>query len=90
MTGIVVLLLAGIYEVRTKRDALFPPIVFKDRTIGTSSPPALGKLPSHFGSPVITLAVTFLHNFAFNAGTFYLALYLQVRDFCSIPVLSDR
>ncbi|KAI0735458.1 amino acid permease ScVBA-like protein [Earliella scabrosa] len=59
VTGIVVLLLGVIYEVRTKRDALFPPIAFKDRTI------------------VITLAVTFLHNFAFNAGTFYLALYLQ-------------
>ena len=27
---------------------------------------------------VITLAVTFLHNFAFNAGTFYLAVYFQV------------
>ncbi|KAG0703136.1 major facilitator superfamily domain-containing protein [Suillus ampliporus] len=26
---------------------------------------------------VIILAVTFLHNFAFNAGTFYLALYFQ-------------
>jgi hypothetical protein len=28
--------------------------------------------------PVIILVVTFLHNFAFNAGTFYLALYYQV------------
>ncbi|RPD63229.1 amino acid permease ScVBA-like protein [Lentinus tigrinus ALCF2SS1-7] len=59
VTGLVVLLLGVIYEVRTERDALFPPIAFKDRTI------------------VITLAVTFLHNFAFNAGTFYLALYFQ-------------
>ncbi|TFK89767.1 amino acid permease ScVBA-like protein [Polyporus arcularius HHB13444] len=59
VTGLVVLLLGAIYEVRTERDALFPPIAFKDRTI------------------VITLAVTFLHNFAFNAGTFYLALYFQ-------------
>ncbi|KAI0762668.1 amino acid permease ScVBA-like protein [Fomes fomentarius] len=64
VTGIVVLLLGAIHEVRTKRDALFPPIAFKDRTI------------------VITLAVTFLHNFAFNAGTFYLALYLQVGPLC--------
>ncbi|KAI0724274.1 major facilitator superfamily domain-containing protein [Cerioporus squamosus] len=59
VTGLVVLLLGAVYEVRTERDALFPPIAFKDRTI------------------VITLAVTFLHNFAFNAGTFYLALYFQ-------------
>ncbi|OJT04785.1 hypothetical protein TRAPUB_4579, partial [Trametes pubescens] len=29
---------------------------------------------------VITLATTFLHNFAFNAGTFYLALYFQAVD----------
>ncbi|KAI1797613.1 amino acid permease ScVBA-like protein [Ganoderma leucocontextum] len=59
VTGIVVLLLGVTYEVRTKRDALFPPIAFKDRTI------------------MITLVVTFLHNLAFNAGTFYLALYFQ-------------
>ncbi|EJF66452.1 amino acid permease ScVBA-like protein [Dichomitus squalens LYAD-421 SS1] len=63
VTGIVVLVLGAIYEVRTKRDALFPPIAFKDRTI------------------VIILAVTFLHNLAFNAGTFYLALYFQAGAF---------
>ncbi|CDO70257.1 hypothetical protein BN946_scf184942.g57 [Trametes cinnabarina] len=57
--GILVLVAGAFYEVRTKRDALFPPIAFRDRTI------------------VITLATTFLHNFAFNAGTFYLALYFQ-------------
>ncbi|KAI0768563.1 amino acid permease ScVBA-like protein [Trametes elegans] len=57
--GVFVLAAAAIYEVRTTRDALFPPIAFRDRTI------------------VITLATTFLHNFAFNAGTFYLALYFQ-------------
>ncbi|TBU44139.1 amino acid permease ScVBA-like protein [Dichomitus squalens] len=66
VTGVVVLVLGAIYEVRTKRDALFPPIAFKDRTIG------------------IILAVTFLHNFAFNAGTFYLALYFQVGAFLPI------
>jgi len=32
---------------------------------------------------VIILVVTFLHNFAFNAGTFYLALFFQVRYFFS-------
>ncbi|KAH9853062.1 amino acid permease ScVBA-like protein [Lenzites betulinus] len=59
VVGVLVLVIAALYEVRTKRDALFPPIAFKDRTI------------------VITLATSFLHNFAFNAGTFYLALYFQ-------------
>ncbi|KAI0670178.1 amino acid permease ScVBA-like protein [Trametes maxima] len=59
VVGILVLIAGAFYEVRTKRDALFPPIAFRDRTI------------------VITLATTFLHNFAFNAGTFYLALYFQ-------------
>ena len=41
---------------------------------------------------VITLAVTFLHNFAFNAGTFYLALYFQVRRFLSgyVRRIADR
>jgi hypothetical protein len=29
---------------------------------------------------VILLAVSLLHNVAFNAGTFYLALYYQVRN----------
>ncbi len=46
----------------------------------------LGSFPSLW-VPVITLAVTFLHNFAFNAGTFYLALYFQVRRFLSSPVV---
>lgn len=35
---------------------------------------------------MITLVVTFLHNLAFNAGTFYLALYFQVRAFFSFLV----
>ena len=34
LVGVVVLLLGGVHEVRTKRDALFPPTAFKDRTIG--------------------------------------------------------
>jgi hypothetical protein len=34
---------------------------------------------------VIILVITFLHNFAFNAGTFYLALYYQVHYFLSGP-----
>lgn len=31
--GLVVLICGGLYEVRTKRDALFPPMMFKDFTI---------------------------------------------------------
>lgn len=61
-SGLVVLVCAAFYEVRTKRDALFPPAVFKDYTI------------------VITLIIIFLHNFAFNAGTFYLALFFQAAE----------
>jgi len=34
---------------------------------------------------VSILVITFLHNFAFTAGTFYLALYYQVRQRCSTP-----
>ncbi|OCH96676.1 amino acid permease ScVBA-like protein [Obba rivulosa] len=59
LVGVVVLACGGIYETRTSRDALFPPVAFRDLTI------------------VIVLCVIFLHNFAFNAGTFYLALYFQ-------------
>ncbi|EMD41616.1 hypothetical protein CERSUDRAFT_70139 [Gelatoporia subvermispora B] len=57
LVGVVVLVSGGVYETRTKRDALFPPIAFRDLTI--------------------VLFIIFLHNFAFNAGTFYLALYFQ-------------
>ncbi|KAI0932557.1 hypothetical protein AcV5_004253 [Taiwanofungus camphoratus] len=59
VAGFVILISAACYEVRTKRDALFPPVVFQDPTI------------------VIILVIIFLHNFAFNAGTFYLALFFQ-------------
>ncbi|KAI0728583.1 amino acid permease ScVBA-like protein [Fomitopsis betulina] len=60
--ALLVLIMAGVYEVRTKRDALFPTAVFTDWTI------------------VSILVVVFLHNFAFNAGTFYLALFFQAVD----------
>ncbi|CCM01633.1 uncharacterized protein FIBRA_03694 [Fibroporia radiculosa] len=62
IAGLLILICAGSYEVRTKRDALFPLVIFKDRTIA------------------IILAVIFLHNFAFNAGTYYLALFFQAVD----------
>ncbi|EKM60834.1 uncharacterized protein PHACADRAFT_83878, partial [Phanerochaete carnosa HHB-10118-sp] len=59
ISGVAVLILGGCYEVRTKRDALFPRTAFVDRTT------------------IIILAINFLHNLCFNAGTFYLALYFQ-------------
>ncbi|KZT74881.1 MFS general substrate transporter [Daedalea quercina L-15889] len=62
IVGLVIIIVAGVYEVRTKRDALFPSVIFTDMTI------------------VSILVVVFLHNFAFNAGTFYLALFFQAVD----------
>ncbi|KAA1468533.1 hypothetical protein DENSPDRAFT_472383 [Dentipellis sp. KUC8613] len=59
IVGLLAFIIAGVYETKTKRDALFPPAAFKNPTI------------------VIVLLINFLHNFAFNAGTFYLALYYQ-------------
>ncbi|KZT19400.1 MFS general substrate transporter [Neolentinus lepideus HHB14362 ss-1] len=59
ISGGVLLGTGAVYEINTKRDALFPVAAFKDRTA------------------VVILIVTFLHQFAFNAGTFYLALYFQ-------------
>lgn len=81
VAGVLVLVVAGFYEVRTKRDALFPPIAFRDRTIG-EYPINSGRGTLLTIVVVITLATTFLHNFAFNAGTFYLALYFQVSQLC--------
>ncbi|KIJ21518.1 Drug:H+ antiporter-2 family protein [Paxillus involutus ATCC 200175] len=54
-----ILVFGGFYEAHTKRDALFPPAVFRSLTV------------------VFILVITFFHNLAFNAGTFYLALYFQ-------------
>ncbi|KDQ59941.1 hypothetical protein JAAARDRAFT_153996 [Jaapia argillacea MUCL 33604] len=62
IVGSVFLLVGTWYEMRTKREALFPQAVFRSVTGGA------------------VLIVSFLHNFAFNAGTFYLALYLQVAN----------
>ena len=76
--GLVILVCAGLYEVRTSRDALFPPSSFKNLT--TSEPMFYRLLSSDFDAAraVIILIINFLHNFVFTAGTFYLALYFQV------------
>lgn len=73
-----VLVCGGIYEVRTKRDALFPVTAFKDSTTSKLFCESLRQAVIYYSSPVIILVVSFLHNLAFNAGTFYLALYYQV------------
>ncbi|KAF8922281.1 major facilitator superfamily domain-containing protein [Mucidula mucida] len=57
--GLGILICAGVYEIRTKRDCLFPPTAFTNPTAA------------------IILVITFLHNFAFTSGTFYLALFFQ-------------
>ncbi|KZT40107.1 MFS general substrate transporter [Sistotremastrum suecicum HHB10207 ss-3] len=57
--GGALLIAAGFYEAYTTRDALIPPMLFKQRT---------------------TLAVfvaSYMHNFAFTSGTYFLALYYQ-------------
>ncbi|TDL28795.1 MFS general substrate transporter [Rickenella mellea] len=63
LVGFTVLVIGSVYEMRTKRDPLFPASMFSDVRIA------------------VILIISFLHNFAFNAGTFYLALYYQARRF---------
>lgn len=40
----------------------------------------IGGIQDLIDLPVFVLIITFFHNLAFNAGTFYLALYFQVRS----------
>lgn len=77
--GIVILICGGFYELRTKREALFPRAIFNNLTTGKKMKAKLRETQLRFSTGII-LVVTFLHNFAFNAGTFYLALYFQVRE----------
>ncbi|KAJ3490511.1 hypothetical protein NLI96_g1390 [Meripilus lineatus] len=59
IVGPLILIIGGLYEVSTRREALFPASSFKNITT------------------VSILIINLLHNFAFNAGTFYLAIYFQ-------------
>ncbi|KAI9509061.1 MFS general substrate transporter [Russula earlei] len=59
VVGTGLLISAGVHEVQTTREALFPRAIFNNFNI------------------IILLAVSLLHNVAFNTGTFYLALYYQ-------------
>ncbi|KLO20499.1 MFS general substrate transporter [Schizopora paradoxa] len=60
--GFTALLFGIVYEMRTTRDALFPPMMFRNVSVA------------------VILIIAFLHNFAFNAGTYFLALYYQAVD----------
>ncbi|KAH9178675.1 amino acid permease ScVBA-like protein [Lactarius sanguifluus] len=62
IVGSLLLIAAGVHEVWTTRDALFPHAIFNNFNI------------------IILLIVSLLHSVAFNCGTFYLALYFQVRS----------
>ena len=44
-----------------------------------ASYPCITMTQSLSGGTVVVLIASFFHNVAFNAGTFYLALYYQVR-----------
>ncbi|KAL4068288.1 major facilitator superfamily domain-containing protein [Scleroderma yunnanense] len=76
ISGPLILVLGGFYEMHTKRDALFPPAAFRSFTVGKEGVRFIDHRSIHYGL-VIILVVTFLHNLAFNSGTFYLALYFQ-------------
>jgi hypothetical protein len=83
----VILTCGGFYEVHTTREALFPPAAFKSLTVGKKIAWRGRLSTSHMNHVVIILTVTFLHNFAFTSGTFYLALYFQVRSFHALSDL---
>jgi hypothetical protein len=81
IVGPSLLISAGVHEVRTTRDALFPRAIFNDLNIGASAVPFIFIFFSD-EALVVLLIVSFLHNVAFNTGTFYLTLYYQVRTSC--------
>jgi hypothetical protein len=76
------------YEKNTTKDCLFPETAFKDFTTGLPLSWTLALLLKL--NLVMILLISFLHNFAFNAGTFYLALYFQARPlpFSGISVIT--
>jgi hypothetical protein len=75
--GVLLLLYAGYHEKHTSRECLFPSTTFNNLSTGYSLH-FIFTHPSEISLAVI-LIITFLHNFAFSAGTFYLALFYQVR-----------
>ena len=79
MGGMIFLALGHVYEIRTSREALFPPQLFKDISCGTVTFLPHLALYSRAMDTVSILVVVFLHSFCFTAGTFYITIYFQVR-----------
>ena len=80
IAGVALLALGAVYEVKTPREALFPIQLFKDISCGTvTSVASLNAVFMDHGTVAI-LIVVFLHSFCFTAGTFYIAIYFQVRS----------
>lgn len=77
--GALLLAFGAVYEVKTSREALFPPQLFKDISCGIVPPFCLTK-PGIHEPTVAILIVVFLHSFCFTTGTFYIAIYFQVRS----------
>ena len=77
--GTVLLALGAAYEVGTSREALFPPQLFKDVSCGSVTSPLCQTRHSQITHTVAILIVVFLHSFCFTVGTFYIAIYFQVR-----------
>ena len=82
--GVLLLLYAGYHEKHTSRECLFPPTTFNNLSTGYLFLFIFTR-PSETILAVI-LIITFLHNFAFSAGTFYLALFFQVRPLYFINI----
>jgi hypothetical protein len=76
--GPFILLLGVFYESRTTRDALFPLNLILQLPIGKLNPIANKLYRSIKPFTASILLLTFLHNVAFTAGTYYLAIYFQV------------
>jgi hypothetical protein len=75
------MLAAGLfYETQTDRDALLPAQLLKMKGTRKRFCPAhqADKVPFTWLT-VVVLVASFLHNAAFTNGTFFLALYFQVR-----------
>jgi len=78
------LALGAAYEVGTSREALFPPQLFKDVSCGSVTSPFRQIWDSQMTHTASILIVVFLHSFCFTTGTFYIAIYFQVR-FSRVP-----
>lgn len=90
LLGVVSMLLGVVYEMRTQREPLFPKSMFYSQTVGKFIIVIVVFMRNSDATAMCTgiiLIISFLHNFAFNAGTFFLALYYQVWS-NSLPAFS--